>query len=196
MHIAIIHLFILVIISLYDGISFSWAVYWMKHTYNYIFLILLWLDASRERERALFFFLYLCRHERNTIHVKFLKTTSFAIVFKWFFYDRTNTKILLLHKSQYSIEATYFFRCKDFRQLFYPKLRYVKTNKKQKNKNNSHFTILTGCGFVGRHLVTYFINNGLVSHIRVVDKTPPLLAWLNNQHMTAFNAPLNFTVPI
>lgn len=46
---------------------------------------------------------------------------------------------------------------------------------------------LTGCGFVGRHLVTYFINNGLVSHIRVVDKAPPLLAFLNHQHMTAFN---------
>lgn len=44
-----------------------------------------------------------------------------------------------------------------------------------------------GCGFIGRHLVSYLINNGLVSHIRVVDKTPPLLAWLNNQHMTAFN---------
>lgn len=36
-------------------------------------------------------------------------------------------------------------------------------------------------------MVTYFVNNGLVSHIRVVDKTPPFLAWLNNQHTTAFN---------
>lgn len=27
----------------------------------------------------------------------------------------------------------------------------------------------------------------MVSHIRVVDKTPPLLAFLNHQHMTAFN---------
>lgn len=54
---------------------------------------------------------------------------------------------------------------------------------------NSHFYIvqLTGCGFIGRHLVTYFVNNGLVSHIRVVDKAPPLLVFLNNQHMTAFN---------
>lgn len=35
--------------------------------------------------------------------------------------------------------------------------------------------------------MSYLINNGLVSRIRVVDKTPPLLAWFNNQHMAAFN---------
>lgn len=46
---------------------------------------------------------------------------------------------------------------------------------------------IIGCGFIGRHLVSNLISNGLVSHIRVVDKTPPLLAWLNNQHMAAFN---------
>lgn len=46
---------------------------------------------------------------------------------------------------------------------------------------------LTGCGFIGRHLVSYLMNNGLVSHLRVVDKKLPILAWLNNQHMAAFN---------
>lgn len=55
------------------------------------------------------------------------------------------------------------------------------------NKFTFYNVQLTGCGFIGRHLVTYFVNNGLVSHIRVVDKAPPLLAFLNNQHMTAFN---------
>lgn len=40
---------------------------------------------------------------------------------------------------------------------------------------------------MGRHLVAYFVNNGLVSHVRVVDKTPPLLSWLNKEHLTAFD---------
>ncbi|XP_055324737.1 uncharacterized protein LOC129579100 [Sitodiplosis mosellana] len=53
--------------------------------------------------------------------------------------------------------------------------------------NKPKVLILGGCGFVGRHLVTYLIKNSLVSHVRVVDKTPPQLAWLNNQHMAAFN---------
>lgn len=49
------------------------------------------------------------------------------------------------------------------------------------------FFLNVGCGFIGRHLVKYLINNDLVSHVRAVDKTPPQLAWLNNQHMTVFN---------
>lgn len=47
--------------------------------------------------------------------------------------------------------------------------------------------IFAGCGFIGRNLVAYLVKNELASFIRVVDKTPPQLAWLNNLHMTAFN---------
>lgn len=51
----------------------------------------------------------------------------------------------------------------------------------------SFICFFIGCGFVGRHLVTYLINNDLVSYVRVVDKTPSQMAWLNTEHMTAFN---------
>lgn len=46
---------------------------------------------------------------------------------------------------------------------------------------------LTGCGFVGRNLVTYIIENDFASHVRVVDKVPPPMAWLNKKHQTAFD---------
>ncbi|XP_050295922.1 uncharacterized protein LOC126735872 [Anthonomus grandis grandis] len=38
--------------------------------------------------------------------------------------------------------------------------------------------ILGGCGFVGRNLVTYLLDNGLINSIVVVDKVPPQVAWL------------------
>ena len=41
---------------------------------------------------------------------------------------------------------------------------------------------IAGVGFVGRHLTTYLIKEGLVSKIRVVDKVPPATGWLNAQH--------------
>lgn len=33
----------------------------------------------------------------------------------------------------------------------------------------------------------HLIENECVSVLRAVDKTPPQMAWLNHQHMTAFN---------
>ncbi|CAG9120794.1 unnamed protein product [Plutella xylostella] len=49
--------------------------------------------------------------------------------------------------------------------------------------------ILGGCGFIGRNLVHYLTSNELVSGIRVVDKTPPQLAFLNPTHSKAFEDP-------
>lgn len=48
----------------------------------------------------------------------------------------------------------------------------------------------TGCGFVGRHLVSFLVNEGLVSHVRIVDKVPPPMAWLNDCQLKAFNSPI------
>lgn len=53
----------------------------------------------------------------------------------------------------------------------------------------SVFTV-SGCGFIGRHLVSYLVNNKLASHIRVVDKVPPQMAWLNENHQQAFSSSL------
>jgi len=49
--------------------------------------------------------------------------------------------------------------------------------------------ILAGCGFIGRNLVQYLIENDLVSAVRVVDKVPPQTAWLNNKHQQLFSIP-------
>lgn len=53
-----------------------------------------------------------------------------------------------------------------------------------------HFFIAKskGCGFIGRHLVTYFVENDLVANIRVADKMPPQMAWLNRHHMSIFSS--------
>ncbi|KAF2898736.1 hypothetical protein ILUMI_07438 [Ignelater luminosus] len=50
--------------------------------------------------------------------------------------------------------------------------------------------ILGGCGFVGRNLVAYLISNDLVKFIRVVDKVPPQVAWLNSKHQEYFANPI------
>ncbi|XP_050538018.1 uncharacterized protein LOC126903688 [Daktulosphaira vitifoliae] len=50
--------------------------------------------------------------------------------------------------------------------------------------------ILGGCGFIGRHIVKYLVDNNLVTAIRVVDKVPPQIAWMNNTHKKAFESPL------
>ncbi|XP_067631566.1 uncharacterized protein [Eurosta solidaginis] len=47
--------------------------------------------------------------------------------------------------------------------------------------------LLGGCGFIGRNLVTYLVENDLTAEIRVVDKTPPQMAWLNERHNQAFD---------
>ncbi|VVD01471.1 unnamed protein product [Leptidea sinapis] len=49
--------------------------------------------------------------------------------------------------------------------------------------------VLGGCGFIGRNLVEYLISNDLVSALRVVDKTPPQLAFLNPSHNKVFEDP-------
>ncbi|XP_026759743.2 uncharacterized protein LOC113518914 [Galleria mellonella] len=49
--------------------------------------------------------------------------------------------------------------------------------------------VLGGCGFIGRNLVDYLITNDLVSGVRVVDKTPPQLAFLNPAHTKVFEDP-------
>lgn len=46
-----------------------------------------------------------------------------------------------------------------------------------------------GCGFIGRHIVEYLVDNNLASVIRVVDKVPPQIAWLNDRHKAAFESP-------
>uniref|UniRef100_A0A182IRA6 NAD-dependent epimerase/dehydratase domain-containing protein n=1 Tax=Anopheles atroparvus TaxID=41427 RepID=A0A182IRA6_ANOAO len=46
--------------------------------------------------------------------------------------------------------------------------------------------VLGGCGFIGRHLVDFLVSNDLARRVKVVDKTPPLMAWLNPKHTAAF----------
>lgn len=50
--------------------------------------------------------------------------------------------------------------------------------------------ILGGTGFIGRNLVAYLVNNDLVTKVRVADKVPPQMAWLNEKHKEAFANPL------
>ncbi|XP_071943474.1 GDP-D-glycero-alpha-D-manno-heptose dehydrogenase-like [Antedon mediterranea] len=45
--------------------------------------------------------------------------------------------------------------------------------------------ILGGCGFIGRHLVHYLTSNDL-AEVRVADKVPPQIAWLNDFHKEVF----------
>ncbi|CAH2040155.1 unnamed protein product, partial [Iphiclides podalirius] len=49
--------------------------------------------------------------------------------------------------------------------------------------------VLGGCGFIGRNLVEHLISNDLVRELRVVDKTPPQLAFLNPTHTKIFEDP-------
>ena len=52
--------------------------------------------------------------------------------------------------------------------------------------NMAHVLVLGGCGFVGRNLVAYLIENNLVERVRVADKTPPQTAWMNEYHKGIF----------
>lgn len=40
---------------------------------------------------------------------------------------------------------------------------------------------------MGRNLVSYLLSNNLVSAIRVIDKVPPQVAWLNSKHKEWFS---------
>ncbi|XP_066994011.2 uncharacterized protein [Anabrus simplex] len=53
--------------------------------------------------------------------------------------------------------------------------------------------ILGGCGFIGRNLTQYLIENNLAAEVRIVDKVPPQTAWLNSKHQEIFGSPrVNF----
>jgi len=47
--------------------------------------------------------------------------------------------------------------------------------------------ILGGCGFIGRNLVKYLVDNKLASKIRVSDKNLPATSYLNPEHKKAFD---------
>ncbi|XP_016978518.1 uncharacterized protein LOC108044141 [Drosophila rhopaloa] len=48
--------------------------------------------------------------------------------------------------------------------------------------------ILGGCGFIGRNLATYLLDNELAQEIRLADKTPPQMAWLNEEQERVFDS--------
>ncbi|XP_016952567.1 uncharacterized protein LOC108026241 [Drosophila biarmipes] len=48
--------------------------------------------------------------------------------------------------------------------------------------------ILGGCGFIGRNLATYLLDNELAQEIRLADKTPPQMAWLNEEQARVFES--------
>lgn len=50
--------------------------------------------------------------------------------------------------------------------------------------------VVSGCGFIGRHLVKHLVDYDLASAVRVVDKVPPQIAWLNEDHKAAFESPI------
>ncbi|KAK0087143.1 hypothetical protein PV325_001656 [Microctonus aethiopoides] len=58
------------------------------------------------------------------------------------------------------------------------------------NEKKPGVIVLGGCGFIGRNLVAYLIDNKLVSYLRIVDKVPPQTAWLNKHHQEIFDNPL------
>jgi len=47
---------------------------------------------------------------------------------------------------------------------------------------------LAGCGFIGRNLATYLLDNELAQEIRLADKTPPQMAWLNEEQARVFES--------
>lgn len=57
------------------------------------------------------------------------------------------------------------------------------------DNNKPKLIIFGGCGFIGRSLVEYLISNDLVSTVRVIDKVPPQIAWLNKQHQKLYDDP-------
>lgn len=52
------------------------------------------------------------------------------------------------------------------------------------------FLVLGGTGFIGRHLVDFLLKHNLASKIRVVDKVPPLMGWLNAHHKVVLEDPI------
>ncbi|RZB40900.1 uncharacterized protein BDFB_003056 [Asbolus verrucosus] len=50
--------------------------------------------------------------------------------------------------------------------------------------------VLGGCGFIGRNLTAFLVSNDLAGAIRIVDKVPPQVAWLNDQCQKYFENPI------
>lgn len=50
--------------------------------------------------------------------------------------------------------------------------------------------LLGGCGYIGRNLVKYLLQNELVSFIRVADKILPVMAYLHPEMEAIFESPL------
>lgn len=48
--------------------------------------------------------------------------------------------------------------------------------------------VLGGCGFIGRNLVTYLVEQSLCSAVRVVDKVLPATAYLTDRQKKAFES--------
>ncbi|XP_063704933.1 dTDP-D-glucose 4,6-dehydratase [Culicoides brevitarsis] len=46
--------------------------------------------------------------------------------------------------------------------------------------------VLGGTGFIGRNVVTFFVQNALVDKVVVVDKVPPQLSWMNDEVKAVF----------
>lgn len=46
---------------------------------------------------------------------------------------------------------------------------------------------LSGCGFLGRHIVCELVAKDVASAVCVVDKVPPQIAWLNEKQTKVFN---------
>lgn len=50
--------------------------------------------------------------------------------------------------------------------------------------------VLGGTGFIGRHMVKYLVDNDACAAIRVADKVPPSMAYMNEEFAKAFQSPL------
>ncbi|KAH8330386.1 hypothetical protein KR067_002021, partial [Drosophila pandora] len=53
---------------------------------------------------------------------------------------------------------------------------------------NASFLCPVGCGFIGRNLATYLLDNELAQEVRIADKTPPQMAWLNEEQSALFES--------
>jgi nucleoside-diphosphate-sugar epimerase len=56
-----------------------------------------------------------------------------------------------------------------------------------KPEGKPNVLILGGCGFIGRHLVKYLVDNKLASHIKIADKALPGTSHLSEEHKAAFD---------
>jgi nucleoside-diphosphate-sugar epimerase len=64
--------------------------------------------------------------------------------------------------------------------------------KMQVKEEEGQFSILIlgGCGFVGRNLLLFLLNEKLVKYVKIVDKVTPVMAYLHPLHMTSYQSSL------